>query len=107
MQSQQKNTADQYNKRIVALMGQAQEANSLSSLDAIWRDLLAILTETVDDLDADKLSEESFHSSRSILQMAMDVTIARRAVLAASNAAALPLAACSARASLSGSATAS
>jgi uncharacterized protein len=107
MQSQQKNTADQYNKRIVALMGQAQEANSLSSIDAIWRDLLAILTETVDDLDADKLSEESFHSSRSILQMAMDVTIARRAILAASNAAALPLAACSAQASLSRSATAS
>ena len=92
VQTQQKNTADQYNKRIVALMNSAQEANSLASLDGVWRDLLAILTETVNDLDADKLSEESFHSSRSILQVAMDVTNARRATLAAANAAALPIA---------------
>jgi hypothetical protein len=73
MQRQQKNTADQYNNRIVALMNSAQEANSLGAPEDIWRDLLAILTETVHDLDADKLSEESFDSCRSILQMAMDV----------------------------------
>jgi uncharacterized protein len=89
MQSQQKNTADQYNKRIVALMNSTQEANTLASLDEIWRGLLAILTETVNDLDADKLSDESFHSCRSILQMAMDAVSARRSALA--NGAALPL----------------
>jgi hypothetical protein len=33
-----------YSKRIMALIQLAQEASSLASLDAIWRDLLAILT---------------------------------------------------------------
>jgi TRAP transporter TAXI family solute receptor len=82
MQSQQKNAADLYSNRIVALMNSAQETNSLASLEDIWRDLLAVLTEAVRDLDSDKLSEESFASCRSILQIAMDVTSARRATLA-------------------------
>jgi hypothetical protein len=81
MQSQQKNAADQYSNRAVALMGSAQEATSLVSLEDIWRDLLGILAEAVHDLDADKLSEESFNSFRSILQIAMDVTRDRRAIL--------------------------
>jgi hypothetical protein len=85
MQRQQKNTADQYSNRIVALMSSAQEAGSLSSLADIWRKLLAILTEAVQDLDADKLSEESFNSCRSILQVAMEVTRDRRAILALSS----------------------
>jgi hypothetical protein len=82
MQSQQKNTADRYSNRIVALMNSAQETNSLESIENIWRGLLAVLTEAVHDLDADKLSEESFASCRSILQIALDVTSARRAALA-------------------------
>jgi uncharacterized protein len=81
MQSQQKNAADQYSNRAVTLMGSAQEANSLASLENIWRELLEILAEAVHDLDADKLSEESFNSFRSILQIALDVTRDRRAIL--------------------------
>jgi hypothetical protein len=64
-------------------MGLAQQADSLPSLENIWRDLLAILGEAVHDLDADKLSEESFNSFRSILQIALDVTRDRRAFLTA------------------------
>jgi hypothetical protein len=85
MQSQQKNTADRYSERIVALIMVAQEANSPASLENIWRELLAILSETVQDLDADKLSEESFDSCRSILQIAMEVTSARRAFFTATS----------------------
>jgi len=88
MQRQQKTTADQYSNRAVDLMGSAQGANSLPALEEIWRELLAILTQAVHDLDADKLSEDSFNSFRSILQMAMDVTRDRRAILTAAGAAA-------------------
>ncbi len=88
IQSQQKNAADQYSNRAVALMGSAQEANSMESLEDIWNELLGILTAAVHDLDADKLSEESFNSFRSILQIAMDVTRDRRAILSPANRAA-------------------
>ncbi len=81
MQSRQKTAADRYSNRVVALMNSAQEADSLASLERIWRELLAILAEAVQDLDADDLSEESFNSFRSILQIAMDVTRDRRAIL--------------------------
>jgi len=54
-------------------------------LEAIWRDLLAILAEAVHDLDADRLSEKSFHSFRSILEIALDVTRDRRAILASAS----------------------
>ena len=85
MQNRQKDAADQYSKRVVALMNSAQEANSQASLGAIWRDLLAILGEAVHDLDADRLSEQSFHSFRSILEIALDVTRDRRANLASAS----------------------
>jgi|HubBroStandDraft_2_1064218.scaffolds.fasta_scaffold101957_2 TRAP transporter TAXI family solute receptor len=81
MQRQQKNAADQYSNHVVALIHSVQEANSLALLEEIWRDLLAILANAVADLDADKISEESFSSFRSILQIGMDVTKERRAIL--------------------------
>jgi hypothetical protein len=44
--------------------------------------LLAILTKAVYDLDGDKLSEESFQSFRAVLQIALDVTKERHALIA-------------------------
>lgn len=85
MQRQQKNTADHYSRRVVALMSSAQEANSLACLEVIWSELLAILAEAVHDLGANALSEESFNSCRSILQIAMDVTRDRRAILSSAS----------------------
>jgi uncharacterized protein len=82
IQNQQKSAADQYSNRAIALMSSAQDANSLAGLEDVWRQLLGILEEAVRDLDADKLSEESFNSFRSILQIAMDVARDRRAGLA-------------------------
>lgn len=81
MQRQQKTKADQYSNRVVALIGGVQEVNSLAPLHDIWRELLKILTEAVRDLDADKLSEESFNSFRAILQIGMEVTKERRVLL--------------------------
>ncbi len=87
MQRKQKNKADQYSNRVVALISSVQEAQSLSLLDDAWRELLEILTEAVHDLDADKLSEESFNSFRTILQIGMEVTKERRTILLSKNSA--------------------
>jgi TRAP transporter TAXI family solute receptor len=88
MLRQQKNTADQYSNRAVALMSSAQGAASQAVLDEVWRALLTVLMEAVHDLDNDKLSEDSFHSFRSIWQIALDVTRERRAILASESASA-------------------
>jgi uncharacterized protein len=87
MQRKQKNKADQYSNRVVALISSVQEVNSLPRLDEAWRELLKILTEAVHDLDADKLSEESFNSFRTILQIGMEVTKERRSILMSTSAA--------------------
>lgn len=90
MQRNQKNKADQYSNRVVALMSLVQEVNSLPPLEEIWRELVEILTEAVHDLDADKLSEESFNSFRTILQIGMEVTRERRTMLTSQHAATWP-----------------
>jgi uncharacterized protein len=83
IQRQQKVQADEYSNRVVALIGGVQDVNSLAELEQIWGELLTILTQAVRDLDADKLSEESFNSFRVILQIGMEVTKERRALLSA------------------------
>ena len=85
MQRKQKSNADQYRNRVVALISSVQDVNSLPPLDEAWRELLNILTEAVHDLDADKLSEESFNSFRTILQIGMEVTKERRDILMSTN----------------------
>jgi hypothetical protein len=91
MQRQQKTNADQYSNRVVALISGVQEVTSIAPLDETWRELLKILTEAVRDLDADKLSEESFNSFRVILQIGMEVTKERRALLSTTGAGPKPL----------------
>ena len=65
--------------------GEVQEMDSLPPLAESWRELLNILSEAVRDLDADKLSEESFNSFRAILQIGLEVTKERRAVVTSNN----------------------
>jgi TRAP transporter TAXI family solute receptor len=81
MQRQQKSKADHYSNRVVELISGVQEVDSLPPLEDTWRELLKILGEAVRDLDADKLSEESFNSFRAILQIGMEATRERRAML--------------------------
>lgn len=88
MQKQQKNAADEYCNQVVVLIDAAQDVNSIEPLDAILRDMLKILAAAVHDLDEGKISEESFHAFRAILQIGMDVTRDRRVILSTSNTAA-------------------
>lgn len=81
MERQQKNNADKYSKRAMLLMTAAQTATSAQMLDEIRGELLALLTGAVQDLEEDKLSEDSFHSFRSILQVALEVTRESRSLL--------------------------
>jgi len=72
MQRKQKNAADDYSNRVMALMNAAREAQTQAALEETRGELLAILTAAVADLDADRLSEESFSSFRAILEIALD-----------------------------------
>ncbi len=72
LQRQQKNAADEYSNRVVALMNGARAAAQLDAVEAIRSEMLAILTAAVADLDQDRLSEESFHSFRAILQIGLE-----------------------------------
>lgn len=83
IERQQKNTADQYRNRVVALITAAQNVRSEPELEGISRDLLDVLAEAVRDLDSDKMSEDSFNSFRAILQVAMEVARDRRTALSA------------------------
>lgn len=81
LKKQQKNIADRYSNRVVVLMNAARQASSPEGLEEIRAELLDILTAAVGDLDSDKLSEDSFHSFRAILQIGLEEVRESRAVL--------------------------
>lgn len=78
-------TADQYNKRVVALITAAQQVETGAPLMDIWRELLATLAKAVHDLDTDKMSQDSFNCFRSILQIGLELTKERRVILASAS----------------------
>jgi TRAP transporter TAXI family solute receptor len=81
MERQQKHAGDAYSNRVIELMKTAQTALTHEALDQIRGELLALLARSVSDLDADRLSEDSFQSFRVVLQIALDVVQDRRRVL--------------------------
>lgn len=81
LQRQQKNVADEYSNRVIVLMNAARQAKSHYDLEEIRGELLGVLNSAVGDLDKDKLSEESFHSFRAILQIGLEVVRDSWAVL--------------------------
>jgi len=81
MQRKQKSTADDYSKRVIALMNAARETQSQAALEETRGELLGILTAAVADLDANRLSAESFSSFRAILEIALDAIRDSSAVL--------------------------
>lgn len=85
LQRQQKSIADRYSNRVVELIKKARATASPSTLDEIRAELVDLLTAAVGDLDADRLSEESFHSFRAILQIGLEVVKESRAVLLAAH----------------------
>ncbi len=73
LQRQQKNVGDDYSNQLVALMNSARGAESRTALEGIRGEMLGVLNVAVADLDSDRLSEESFHSFRAILQIGLEV----------------------------------
>jgi TRAP transporter TAXI family solute receptor len=84
MQRQQKNRADEYSRRVLQLLADANQAKSLAVVEEIKSELLDMLTKAVQGLDNDELSEDSFHSFRAVLQIALDVAKERYAQLVSS-----------------------
>jgi TRAP transporter TAXI family solute receptor len=72
VERKQKNQADHFTNRAIALMNQARTGES--GREQTRQQLLDLLTEAVHALDVDKISEESFQSFRSVLQIALEVT---------------------------------
>jgi uncharacterized protein len=62
LQSQQKDAADDYSNRVVALVSAAREAKSDAELERVRGELFDLLASAASELDADKLSEKSFES---------------------------------------------
>jgi uncharacterized protein len=81
MTRQQKNAGDAYTSQVMQMMSDAQSAGSPLALDTLKTDLLATLTAAVRDLDADKLSEQSFQSFRAVLQIVLELIRERREML--------------------------
>jgi uncharacterized protein len=78
---QQKNVADDYSNRVVALIGSAKDATSRAALEEIRNKLLDILTSAVADLDSDRISEEAFQSFRAVLQIGLELVRDRWAAM--------------------------
>ena len=81
MERRQKSNADEYTNRAVALMAAADAAQTVEELAQVRTQLLQLLTAAVRDLDADKLSENTFDSFRAVLQIAIGVVKERRDAL--------------------------
>jgi uncharacterized protein len=81
LRNRQKGLSDGYSNRVIVLMNRAMEAGSVEGLEEIRGELLAILSAAVGDLDDDKLSSESFHSFRAILQIGLEAVRDRAAAL--------------------------
>jgi hypothetical protein len=81
MSRQQKNAGDAYTSRVMQLLTDAQSAESPRAMDLVKAELLATLTSAVRDLDAAKLSEESFQSFRDVLQIVLGLVRERREML--------------------------
>lgn len=69
----QKYHADNYNIRLTAVLKEAQALEPGQDTTPIRNQLTDMLIEAIRDLDADKLSEDSFRSFHAIWQTAMDM----------------------------------
>jgi uncharacterized protein len=84
LRSRQKGLSDGYSNRVIVLMNRAMQTISVEALEEIRAELLSILAAAVGDLDNDKLSSESFHSFRAILQIGLEAVRDRVAALSRS-----------------------
>ena len=86
----QKNAADEYSKKVIHLLNDVFKSNTLKQVEFIREELLKLLTDAVNDLDKDVISEESFQSFRVIWQIALDTVRERRITLYQQQSPAIP-----------------
>lgn len=70
---QQKNYSDAFNLQMMKLVEEAHSAGTHRPLDQIRSDSLKLLSQVVADLDAEKISQYAFQSSRAVWQIAYDL----------------------------------
>jgi TRAP transporter TAXI family solute receptor len=70
---QQKRYSDAFNLKIMKLVEEAHSVGTHRSLDELRNDSLRLLSQVVADLDAEKISQQAFQSSRAVWQIAYDL----------------------------------
>ena len=77
---QQKRYSDAFNLKMMKLVEEALSIGAHRPLDEIRNDSLKLLGQVVGDLDAEKISQHAFQSSRAVWQIAYDLMRDNRAV---------------------------
>jgi TRAP transporter TAXI family solute receptor len=62
LEERQKNRADMYNLKVLALLEKVEQAETLEELEALRQALFAMFQKVVTDLDTDRISQASFQS---------------------------------------------
>ncbi|HEX4138423.1 MAG TPA: TAXI family TRAP transporter solute-binding subunit [Bryobacteraceae bacterium] len=70
---QQKRYSDSFNLQMMKLVEEAHSAGTHRPLDQLRNDSLKLLSQVVADLDAEKISQHAFQSSRAVWQIAYDL----------------------------------
>jgi TRAP transporter TAXI family solute receptor len=69
----QKEYSDRFNRRVLELMEMSQSPQATRKLPAIRTELLSLMEKAVLDLESNKLSQQSFQTSRVVWQIAFDL----------------------------------
>jgi uncharacterized protein len=81
MEKRRKDEGIRYTEEVIQLMKIGQRSNSIITLEAVRSQLVIVLTEAVQSLDLEKISESSFQSFRTVWQIALDLLREREAAL--------------------------
>lgn len=84
VERKRKNQADLHSQAVIDLMRQLPETSSLKELEERRQALLVILEQAVNDLDEDRITDDSFQSFQVIWQIALDAVRERWSALARS-----------------------
>jgi uncharacterized protein len=81
MEKRRKDEGIRYTEEVVQLVQIGQRSNSIIALEAVRSQLVIVLTEAVQSLDLEKISESSFTNFRTVWQIALDLVRERAAAL--------------------------
>ena len=80
----QKNHGDEFNLKVIELLGEIEGSTSERDLEPIQAELMTLMTAAVNDLDQDKLSATAFQSFYTVWQIAIRVIREREEAFRAS-----------------------